>query len=109
MDEKTKYVNKSDVKFGGLEKIDISALEKACHHDWSNQALCRVNDSVVRPGMKSMPVARSTFRPLSNKNRLGRCMLEMSLETVRTFLHEYFVSLLHVNEFGGDHERRPSV
>jgi mannose-6-phosphate isomerase-like protein (cupin superfamily) len=51
MDAKTKYVIRSDVKFAGLEKIDIDALGRTCPHDWFNQSLCRVNDSVVRLGI----------------------------------------------------------
>ncbi len=51
MNAKTKYVIQTDVKFGPLEKIDIAALEKACPHDWFNQTLCRVNDSLVRLGI----------------------------------------------------------
>jgi mannose-6-phosphate isomerase-like protein (cupin superfamily) len=47
----TKYVIQTDIKFGALEKIDIGALEKACAHDWFNQTLCRVNDSLVRLGI----------------------------------------------------------
>ena len=51
MKAKTEYVIQTDVKFGPLEKIDIAALEKACPHEWFNQTLCRVNDSVVRLGI----------------------------------------------------------
>lgn len=51
MKAKTKYVIQADVKFGPLEKIDVTSLEKACPHDWFNQTLCRVNDSLVRLGI----------------------------------------------------------
>ena len=51
MNPDTKYVIQTDIKFGALEKIDIAALEKACPHDWFNQTLCRVNDSLVRLGI----------------------------------------------------------
>ncbi len=51
MKAKTKYVIQTDIKFGVLEKIDIAALEKACPHDWFNQTLCRVNNSLVRLGI----------------------------------------------------------
>ncbi|MFC1502702.1 cupin domain-containing protein, partial [bacterium] len=37
--------------FKGLEKIDLAEIEKACEHDWFNQTLCQVNDSVVRLGI----------------------------------------------------------
>ena len=51
MNSETKYVIQTNVKFGAMEKIDIAALEKACPHDWFNQTLCRVNDSLVRLGI----------------------------------------------------------
>lgn len=51
MNSETKYVIYSDVKFGAMDKIDIGELEKACPHDWFNQTLCRVNDSLVRLGV----------------------------------------------------------
>jgi mannose-6-phosphate isomerase-like protein (cupin superfamily) len=47
----TKYVIQTDVKFGAMEKIDVEALQKACPHEWFNQTLCRVNDSLVRLGI----------------------------------------------------------
>ena len=34
-----------------LEVVDVPALVAACGHDWYNQTLCRVNDSVVRLGV----------------------------------------------------------
>jgi mannose-6-phosphate isomerase-like protein (cupin superfamily) len=40
-----------DVKFGGLELIDVPTLVDASKEDWSNQTLCKVNDSVVRLGV----------------------------------------------------------
>jgi len=51
VNSETKYVIQTNVKFGAMEKIDIAALEKACPHDWFNQTLCRVNDSLVRLGI----------------------------------------------------------
>ncbi len=47
----TKYVIQTDIKFGALEKIDIDALQKDCTHEWFNQTLCKVNDSLVRLGV----------------------------------------------------------
>jgi hypothetical protein len=47
----TKYVIQTDIKFGAMEKIDIGELEKACLHDWFNQTLCKVNDSLMRLGI----------------------------------------------------------
>jgi mannose-6-phosphate isomerase-like protein (cupin superfamily) len=34
-----------------LERIDVQALVDACTHNWYNQTLCKVNDSVVRLGV----------------------------------------------------------
>lgn len=51
MDPDNKYVIQSDIKFGAMEKIDIDALQKACPHEWFNQTLCKVNDSLVRLGI----------------------------------------------------------
>jgi mannose-6-phosphate isomerase-like protein (cupin superfamily) len=51
VNSETKYVIQTNVKFGAMEKIDIAALEMACTHDWFNQTLCRVNDSLVRLGI----------------------------------------------------------
>jgi mannose-6-phosphate isomerase-like protein (cupin superfamily) len=51
MNSTTKYVIQTDVKFGAMEKIDIDALQKVCLHDWFNQTLCKVNDSLVRLGI----------------------------------------------------------
>jgi hypothetical protein len=47
----TKYVIRTDIKFEAMEKIDVDALQKACAHDWFNQTLCKVNDSLVRLGI----------------------------------------------------------
>ncbi len=51
MNSPTNYNIHTDVTFKGLEKIDLSEIEKACEHDWFNQTLCQVNDSVVRLGI----------------------------------------------------------
>lgn len=45
------YVTNLDIKFGALERIDVSALAAACTDRWYNQTLCRVNDAVVRLGV----------------------------------------------------------
>lgn len=45
------YVTHLDVRFGSLERIDVTALAAACTDRWYNQTLCRVNDSVVRLGV----------------------------------------------------------
>jgi mannose-6-phosphate isomerase-like protein (cupin superfamily) len=45
------YAINLDVRFGSLELIDVQALVDACKDPWSNQTLCRVNDSVVRLGV----------------------------------------------------------
>jgi len=51
MSESTDYEILTNIAFGGLERIDLAALVEACKHDWFNQSLCCVNDSVVRLGI----------------------------------------------------------
>jgi mannose-6-phosphate isomerase-like protein (cupin superfamily) len=41
----------TDIKYAGLELIDVSALAAACSEPWWNQSLCRVNACVVRLGV----------------------------------------------------------
>jgi len=41
----------TDVKFGFLELIDVDKVRAAVKEKWWNQALCRVNDCVVRLGV----------------------------------------------------------
>jgi mannose-6-phosphate isomerase-like protein (cupin superfamily) len=45
------YVTLLNVLHGPLERIDEKALVDACTHEWYNQTLCEVNDSVVRVGV----------------------------------------------------------
>jgi len=40
-----------NVKFGGLELIDVNAIAAESKEKWFNQTLTRVNDSVVRLGV----------------------------------------------------------
>lgn len=47
----TRYSINLEPKFSPLELIDIPALVPGFQEDWSNQTLCRVNDSVVRLGV----------------------------------------------------------
>jgi mannose-6-phosphate isomerase-like protein (cupin superfamily) len=51
MASQTTYSINTDVKFAGLELIDVKELAAACRQQWFNQTLCRVNDSVVRLGV----------------------------------------------------------
>src|SRR5262245_37131609 len=51
MAPETHYSINTDVKFGPLELVDVTALAAACTEPWFNQTLCRVNDSVVRVGI----------------------------------------------------------
>ena len=45
------YVNHMNIRFGGLELIDVQQLADDCIDTWYNQTLCAVNDSVVRLGV----------------------------------------------------------
>jgi len=47
----TEYVINNDIKCNPLELIDAATLAAASQHEWFNQALCRVNDCVVRLGV----------------------------------------------------------
>ena len=42
------YVTNLNIQFQPLELIDEKALSDACPHQWYNQTLCKVNDSVAR-------------------------------------------------------------
>ena len=45
------YVTRLDILHRALEVVDVGALADACTHQWYNQTLCQVNDSVVRMGV----------------------------------------------------------
>ena len=51
MTEPTKYVINTDIRFRPLERVDVSSLVTECKEKWFNQALCQVNDCVVRLGI----------------------------------------------------------
>jgi mannose-6-phosphate isomerase-like protein (cupin superfamily) len=51
MEQKERYSISTDIRFDGLELIDISGLIEACPKDWQNFSLCAVNDCVVRLGV----------------------------------------------------------
>lgn len=45
------YVVHLEPKFAPLERIEVSALARACTDRWYNQTLCRVDEAVVRLGV----------------------------------------------------------
>ena len=45
------YATHLNERYGPLELVDVPALVAANTHQWYNQTLCRVNDSVVRLGV----------------------------------------------------------
>ena len=45
------YVTNLNIQYQPLELIDEKALADSCPHQWYNQTLCNVNDSVVRLGV----------------------------------------------------------
>ena len=49
--EKFPYKTYLNILHGPLEVIDVQKLADACTDKWSNQTLCKVNDSVVRLGV----------------------------------------------------------
>lgn len=46
-----RYDTRLDILHGPLERIDVTAVASAVTHQWFNQTLCKVNDSVVRLGV----------------------------------------------------------
>ena len=51
MEKKFDYNTHLDIKFGHLQLIDIPKMVEECKHQWFNQTLTKVNDSVVRLGI----------------------------------------------------------
>jgi len=51
MQQPQAYDIHTDIKHGGLERIDVGAIRAAEAEGWFNQTLCRVNESVVRLGV----------------------------------------------------------
>jgi mannose-6-phosphate isomerase-like protein (cupin superfamily) len=51
MSEQNRYSINMDAKFGFLELINVPELIDSCKEKWSNQTLCKVNDSLVRLGI----------------------------------------------------------
>jgi len=51
VNDPTEYEIQTDIRFDGLETMDLPKLVANCQHDWFNQSLCRVNESVVRLGI----------------------------------------------------------
>ena len=45
------YVTNLDIKFKHFELIDLPSIVRECTDQWFNQALTKVNDSVVRIGI----------------------------------------------------------
>jgi mannose-6-phosphate isomerase-like protein (cupin superfamily) len=45
------YATFLDVKFPALTVVDVPSLVNAFTHQWYNQTLCKVNDSVIRLGV----------------------------------------------------------
>jgi len=45
------YATHLDVRYAPLDLVDVPALVAACTDRWYNQTLCKVNDSIVRPGV----------------------------------------------------------
>lgn len=45
------YEIRMDVAHGGMEPIALDEIVASCPHDWFNQSLCRVNESIVRVGV----------------------------------------------------------
>lgn len=50
-DKEYPYANHMNILHSALELIDIDSLVSKCTDKWYNQTLCKVNDSVIRPGI----------------------------------------------------------
>ena len=50
-EKKYPYVNHMNILFDALQLVDVPELVKKCTHQWYNQTLCKVNESVVRLGI----------------------------------------------------------
>jgi hypothetical protein len=55
------YETRLNILHQPLELIDVKALADACEYKWFNQTLCKVNDSVVRVGVRRrrVPLAQA--------------------------------------------------
>lgn len=51
METKNTYSISLEPRFAPLEQFDVQTIAKNCKDAWTNQTLCRVNDSVVRLGV----------------------------------------------------------
>lgn len=51
METQFNYVTNLDIRFGHLQKMDVSQMVNECTDKWFNQTLTQVNDSVVRLGI----------------------------------------------------------
>jgi mannose-6-phosphate isomerase-like protein (cupin superfamily) len=51
MEKEYPYVTRLDIKYPHLEKVDVNDIVKTNTHQWFNQTLTKVNDSVVRIGI----------------------------------------------------------
>ncbi len=51
MEKKFNYVTKLEVKYDHFEKIDVNKMVADNPHQWYNETLTKVNDSVVRLGI----------------------------------------------------------
>jgi mannose-6-phosphate isomerase-like protein (cupin superfamily) len=46
-----RYETRLDILHPQGEVVDVNKVVAACKHEWFNQTLCQVNDSVVRVGI----------------------------------------------------------
>jgi mannose-6-phosphate isomerase-like protein (cupin superfamily) len=51
MEKRLEYNTFLDIKYKHFERIDVNQMVKDCPHQWFNQTLTKVNDSVVRLGI----------------------------------------------------------
>jgi mannose-6-phosphate isomerase-like protein (cupin superfamily) len=51
MEKRLEYNTQLDIKFDHFERIDVNQMVRENKHQWFNQTLTKVNDSVVRLGI----------------------------------------------------------
>ena len=93
MAEQSNYSIDLDVKFGFLKMIDVPGIASRVTDDWSNQTLCRVNDSVVRLGV--FRKGEFHWHKHDKEDEFffvleGRFVIELENETITLLKHQGF-------------------
>jgi len=87
------YATYLNIAFPPLAVIDAPSLIEACTHQWYNQTLCKVNDSVVRLGVMQ---GEYHWHKHDDDDEFffvleGRFVIDLEDRSVELKLHEGFV------------------